>query len=562
MAADPESFCALCNCPASEPQNNPSPVIAGDDPALKIICSDCRRAARKRQLVAKYPSDLAEYVEALYAREGLKRALLETNDPWTFLRILTDRLVDDENTTDRKFDSREFRQLFIDKLIALPDDAELHVLVGRGQYWFGYESKEVERQIRAARPVEKVLSQDMADPWPEPVDGCAVADEVDAKLVEFLYMQKIEYCALTLWTILTHSYQLFEFAAYLVAKSSEKRCAKTRVHDVVAPMCPGAIVATHMRPETLFRTISRFRVPCFLDEAHLYLKKSEDHELVLNNGFQKGKPIWRLVGDNHEPTQFDIYCPKALNSIGDLQDTIEDRALILHMIRKPRNVTVRPWLRAELIERNELRPIRRRLMRWVDDHAEALQQREPDIPQELYVNDRAIDIWRPLLAIADQLGGHWPERARQAAIMLTSRAVAEAPETEGTELLQHIRSIFYPVAGLGGRVPKPITVMSAAELTERLVSKPEWPWSTLSNGRPLSVNRLARMLKTYRFTRQDSQDQGLEYSEQLKARQQRQGGRGVPRVRGYWREDLDFVFARYLPPLRQPVPGVQTDPGP
>jgi hypothetical protein len=142
-------------------------------------------------------------------------------------------------------------------------------------------------------------------------ERCRRINEVDGKLREFLVITDEEFHGVALWTGLTHSFELFDLAAYLVPKGSEKRCGKTRVHDVVAPMSGSSLVATHMKPETLFRAHAHYHFTAFLDEAHLYIKKSDDHEAVLNGGFQKGKQAWRCVGNNHDPQPFDTLRPSA-----------------------------------------------------------------------------------------------------------------------------------------------------------------------------------------------------------------------------------------------------------
>ena len=53
-----------------------------------------------------------------------------------------------------------------------------------------------------------------------------------------------------------------------------------------------------------------------------------------------------------------------------------------------------------------------KIARWASDHEEELRNSDPMTPEGL--NDRSADNWRPLLAIADCVGGDWPERARQA----------------------------------------------------------------------------------------------------------------------------------------------------
>jgi hypothetical protein len=50
------------------------------------------------------------------------------------------------------------------------------------------------------------------------------------------------------------------------------------------------------------------------------------------------------------------------------------------------------------------------------DHVSALTAADPEVPESL--NDRAADNWRPLLAIADTIGGPWPSEARAATLAL------------------------------------------------------------------------------------------------------------------------------------------------
>lgn len=61
---------------------------------------------------------------------------------------------------------------------------------------------------------------------------------------------------------------------------------------------------------------------------------------------------------------------------------------------------------------------RHRCAEFVRARSEAIAQARPEIPGAL--NDRAADIWEPLLAIADLAGGQWPELARQAARKLST----------------------------------------------------------------------------------------------------------------------------------------------
>ncbi len=87
------------------------------------------------------------------------------------------------------------------------------------------------------------------------------------------------------------------------------------------------------------------------------------------------------------------------------------------------------------------------------------------MPAELH--DRAADNWRPLLAIADAVGGGWPERARWAAVALT-RASGEETEAPGITLLADLRELC--TAEKGG-------VLFTAEILTALVNREDRPWA-------------------------------------------------------------------------------------
>ena len=135
--------------------------------------------------------------------------------------------------------------------------------------------------------------------------------------------------------------------------------------------------------------------------------------------------------------------------------------------------------------------LRSKIARFVRDNEERLRNADP---AALAVdNDRAKDMWDPLLAFADVAGTGWPERARRA-----GQALAEAQDSDTAEadvrlvLLADIRDIFAteqappsdtlepdmldPDAGRGGR-PDDGPRISSKRLIEKLVALEERPWS-------------------------------------------------------------------------------------
>ena len=116
---------------------------------------------------------------------------------------------------------------------------------------------------------------------------------------------------------------------------------------------------------------------------------------------------------------FSCWCPKAMAAIGRLPDTLADRCIVIRMQRK---VAGEKCERPRRLETGELN---RKCVRLVADNAEAIANGRPELPATLH--DRAGDIWEPLLVLADLAGGDWPEKARQAAVGLTTNAQENCP---------------------------------------------------------------------------------------------------------------------------------------
>ncbi len=96
---------------------------------------------------------------------------------------------------------------------------------------------------------------------------------------------------------------------------------------------------------------------------------------------------------------FKTWAPLVIAKIGDLPDTLADRSIAILMRRKAPRDAVSASARTELRRDHS----QRKIARYVKDNVESIRECEPSIPTSL--NDRAADNWRPLLAIADTIGG-------------------------------------------------------------------------------------------------------------------------------------------------------------
>ena len=123
----------------------------------------------------------------------------------------------------------------------------------------------------------------------------------------------------------------------------------------------------------------------------------------------------------------------ALAGIGELPGTLHDRSIVIRLERALPGEIQEPFNSRKISEGKSLC---RKLSRWAQDYAVELEQADPDIPG---LFNRQADNWRPLIAIADVVGGKWPERARYLARNFN---LGDETENSGVILLGDIKKVF------------------------------------------------------------------------------------------------------------------------
>jgi len=237
-------------------------------------------------------------------------------------------------------------------------------------------------------------------------------------------------------------------------------------------------------PSVLFRVVENYKPTILVDEGDTFLKDNDDLRGILNGGHDRMSAfVWRSVGDDHEPRRFKVWSPKAIAMIGRLPDTLEDRSIVVSLRRRRDGEAVERF-RADRL--GQFAPLLSKATRWAADNIRAITDHDPAMPGDL--DDRAQDNWRPLIAIADQAGGHWPETARTAAVALSSAAAkGDDGMSAGVLLLRDIRD------AMGDQQD-----MSSTALIEALINMDEAPWKEWRRGNPITTHGIARLLKPYK----------------------------------------------------------------
>ncbi len=216
-----------------------------------------------------------------------------------------------------------------------------------------------------------------------------------------------------------------------------------------------------------------------------------------------------------------------------------DRSLIVRLVRK---LTAQRTKRLRLRDGAELAVLARKIARFVIDNAERLSTIDPT-PLDA-ANDRAIDAWDTLFAVADVAGGEWPQRARAAALAFIGADEAEALDSDvALLLLADVRDIFdgemildkegAPVVDLFTREPQRTggtDRIATKALLERLCALEERPWNAWGKAKkPMTDMGLAKLLRPYGI-----RSGTIRLADDVT-------------LKGYHRHAFEDAFARYLP---------------
>jgi len=376
----------------------------------------------------------------------------------------------------------------------------------------GVQISTLDKAVKEARKDVEISRMNVSppDPWDKEIQGEALLNEIVFTINRFLKVGKHEATAIALWIMFTYVYANMRICPILLATSSEKRCGKTLLLSLLIKLANKAMPSSNISPSSLFRAIEKWGWTLLIDEADRSLKYNDELLGIINSGHTKDMAyVIRTVGDDHEPKCFSTWGPKAIAGIGRINDTAEDRSIIINMLRK------KPGEQVERLRDFDGTEIKRKCIRWAQDNIESLKEHIPDIPDSLH--DRAADNWEPLFAIADIVGNDWPKVAREAAESLTDSDIDS--DSIKVQLLSDLNTIFE-----AQRTDK----LWTGEILDKLNSMDDRPWPEWKRGRQLTARGLSNLLRPFKVRPKD-----VKISDTNK--------------KGYTLNDLSDAFSRYLP---------------
>lgn len=322
------------------------------------------------------------------------------------------------------------------------------------------------------------------------LEGCAVLDAVDGFLARFIaYPNDHARHAHALW--LAHTWRMDEWDSTprLAFMSPEKGSGKTRSLEVSEHLVPRAVRVSQATTGYVLAKVSQEPPPTlFYDEIDTVYgqnaRGNEDLRALLNAGHRRdataGRGSWGpdgLTGQDYR-----AYSAVGLAGLGELPDTIADRAVVISMKKRRHTERVEPW-RGRLHGR-EAKELGERLSSWMETAVFRW-------PEDMPVQDRVADVWEALVMVADAAGGHWPATARMSAIVLSS--VDQGKRSHGVVLLRDLQIVFSDRAK-----------MPTQDILAGLCGLPESRWQDFhGHGTAITDRDLSRLLRPYGIRSKD-----------------------------------------------------------
>jgi putative DNA primase/helicase len=388
----------------------------------------------------------------------------------------------------------------------------------------GIRVSTLDRLVSEAKAVETDGLAPEPEPWPSAVAGDDLLDLIADTVRDHVILPNGTADVIALWTAFAHAHDVFYFSPLLAITSPTPECGKTVLCDLLDGLVPRPLSSCNVTSAVVYRAIERMRPTLIVDEADSFLPENSELRGILDSGHRRSNAfVLRTVGDNYESKQFTTWAPKVLALIGKLHPTLASRSIHIRLKRMLATESVIP-LRFE--QRDHLVPLKRKLIRWAEDNAQALRNADPPLPARL--RGRAADNWRVLFCVASVAGGEWPDRVAAAAELLA----IPSEETYSVMLLEDIAGVF---------AEKNTDRITSKELVEILEKREDRPWPEYRNGKPITQRQVAKLLEPFGIV------SGTKRFESGTAK-------------GYYLAAFEDAFGRYLAP-GTPFPSVTTSQG-
>lgn len=250
------------------------------------------------------------------------------------------------------------------------------------------------------------------------------------------------------------------FYPYLRITSIDPNSGKTTALQSLRAVVRRPYATTRISPSALFRIQALYQPTLVIDEVGRFIVGDKDLEGLLDVAcyrhgtvtLSEKRPHGPRGGETFVPQPFRCFGPIVLGGLGKLSPTVRSRSIRIRMQPAPAG-RERVSLSQHAQEIAALREwVGPQLAAHADAIAEALERGPRSaLPEDLHNRNR--DVWSPLFAVAELIGGPWLEDCRAAYLRLHAPRKDEVTPVrdalDALQAFQEARKASYDAAARG-----------------------------------------------------------------------------------------------------------------
>ena len=347
---------------------------------------------------------------------------------------------------------------------------------------------------------------------------------MEALISTHLVCSKAQRTVLALWILHTYSYTSFLTTPYLNVFSPVEESGKSTCMAVLRGLCAQSWWAAGVSPSAFKRKITAERPTVLLDNWHTVFRGADKQQMTgfLLSGCDMVRDLCFNTDGPENAGEECTFSPKAFAGLEPLPPVLARRCIPIVLQRRKPEESVKSILRLMFPERTS--KFTSWMKDWTEHHSQQIKEafgRYEDQPLTLPgLSPHQQQSAKVLIALAETIGGNWPQKARAALLEIFSEY--NGSQVSPTQLLSDIRDAF---AHYGKQR------LFSAEVLAYLYSLDQRTYDQWNKqGDPMTAAALARPLnKNFK----------------IYPRTQR---RGKERLKGYQQADFQEAWERYLPP--------------